>query len=71
MVDQITGSGDIVRCFENNDPHRCINLTHYPDGTVVADCTFLKCIFFDRCKLSENTSVKNYVETTEAKARGF
>lgn len=64
-------SYDIVNCFAKNNPNRPIAITHYPDGTIVPDCEFLRCMFFTRCKLSENTFVKKYLDTTDAIKRGY
>lgn len=68
---KVRESGDIVNCLATDEPNRAISITHYSDGTVVPNCEFLRCIFFDRCKLSENPFIKHYIETTDAKSRGF
>lgn len=71
MAVESTQSGDIVNCFATNTPNRAIIITHYPDGTIVPDCEFLRCIYFDRCKLAKNNFVQNYLDTTDARRRGY
>lgn len=62
MPRPVAHSGDIVFCHKTENPQRPILITHYDDGTLTADCSFLQCPFLDKCKLSRNSFVKQYLD---------
>jgi len=54
-------SGDIVYCLKTDNPNRPLVLTHYEDGTFDVDCLFQKCPFLEKCQLSKNPFVRDYL----------
>ena len=54
-------SGDIVYCLKTSNPNRPLVLTCHADGSLTVDCLFLKCPFFDKCKLSKNPVVQDFL----------
>ena len=54
-------SGDIVYCLKTDDPNRPLVITQQDNGTVAVNCLFLNCPYFDRCKLSNNPTVRAYL----------